>query len=53
MPCFKEATPEQEQNKKLNKQLANDNEKQKQEIKLLLLGAGKYNHHHSIIINII
>ena len=40
--CFKEATPEQSTNQHINKQLAKDHEKQKSEIKLLLLGAGKW-----------
>ena len=43
MPCFKEQSEESTKNKEINAKLTRDNQKQKAELKLLLLGAGKFN----------
>ncbi len=42
MPCFKEQSAESNKNKEINAKLTRDNQKQKSELKLLLLGAGKF-----------
>ena len=42
MPCFKEQSAESTKNKEINAKLTRDNQKQKSELKLLLLGAGKF-----------